>query len=94
MRTHSSEDSADVGAIGLALYGGYSKVRTHTALGSYSRPIPRSIGPPWGRCVPLIASTPCSHWSDRLVIRENSSAVQWLLDEEEDGWEDCEGRGV
>ena len=27
-------------------YRGYSKLRTHTALGSYSRAMPRSIGPP------------------------------------------------
>ena len=29
---------------------GYSKLRTRTALGPYSRPMPRSIGPPSGRC--------------------------------------------
>ena len=27
-------------------YRGYSKLRTRTALGSYSRPVSRSIGPP------------------------------------------------
>ena len=27
-------------------YGGYSKLRTHTALGSYGRAVHRSIGPP------------------------------------------------
>ena len=27
-------------------YRGYSKLRTHTALGSYGRAIPTSIGPP------------------------------------------------
>ena len=32
--------------LSLQGYRGYSKVMTHTALGSYSRPIPRSIGPP------------------------------------------------
>ena len=39
---------------------GYSRLRTHTALGSYDRAIPRSIGPPWGRCVFLISSNPCT----------------------------------
>ena len=39
-------------------YRGCSKLRTRTALGSYSRPMPRSIGPPWGRCVSLITSSP------------------------------------
>ena len=40
-------------------YRGYSEGRTRTALGSYSRPIPRSIGLPWGRCVsvaPVLAA--------------------------------------
>ena len=39
---------------------GYSKVRTRTALGSYSRPVPRSVGSPWGRCVSLISRNPCT----------------------------------
>jgi len=41
-------------------YRGYSKLRTHTALGRYSRPMPRSIGPSLGWCVSLISSNPCS----------------------------------
>ena len=40
-------------------YRGYSKLRTHTALRSYGRAIPRSIGPPQGRCLFLISSSPC-----------------------------------
>jgi hypothetical protein len=28
------------------MYRGYSKLRTRTALGSYGRAMPRSIGPP------------------------------------------------
>ena len=40
-------------------YRGYSKLRTRTALGPYSRAMPRSIGPPQGRCASLISSNPC-----------------------------------
>ena len=46
-----AEDSAHLGAIGayvgaiIWLYKGYSKLRTRTVLGSYSRAGPRSIGP-------------------------------------------------
>ena len=32
--------------LNTAVYRGYSKLRTHTALGSYGRAISRSIGPP------------------------------------------------
>ena len=46
-----------------AEYRSYSKLKTRTALGSYRRARPRSIGPPWGRCVSLISSNPC-----RLVL--------------------------
>jgi len=42
------------------LYRGDSKLRTRTALGPYGRPMPTSIGPPWGRCVSLISSNPCT----------------------------------
>ena len=38
---------------------GYSKVRTHSALGPHGRSLPRSIGPSYGRCVFLISSNPC-----------------------------------
>ena len=41
-------------------YRGYSKLRTRTALGPYGRSMPRSIGPPQGRCVSLISSNPCT----------------------------------
>ena len=47
-------------ALDELLYRGYSKLRTRTAIGSYSRPMPRSIEPPLGRCVSLISSDPCS----------------------------------
>ena len=40
-------------------YRGYSKLRTHTALGPYGRSMPRSIGLSYGRCVSLISSTSC-----------------------------------
>ena len=43
----------------LGKYRGYSKLRTRTALGSYTRPMPRNIGSPQGRCVSLISSDPC-----------------------------------
>ena len=33
---------------------GYSKLRTHPAIGPYGRSIPRSIGPSQGRCVSLL----------------------------------------
>ena len=41
-------------------YRGYSKFKTHTALGSCSKPMPRSVGPPKGWCVSLISSHPCT----------------------------------
>jgi hypothetical protein len=41
-------------------YRGYSKFRTHTAPGSYSRAMPRRIRPSWGRCVSLLSSNPCT----------------------------------
>ena len=41
-------------------YRGYSKSRTRTVLESYSRAMPRSIGPPQGRCVSLISSQTCT----------------------------------
>ena len=41
-------------------YRGYSKLRTRTALGSYGRSMPRSIGPSYGWCVFLISSNPCT----------------------------------
>ena len=44
----------------LTHYRGYSKVRTGTAVGSYSRASTRSIGPPQGRYVSLISSNPCA----------------------------------
>jgi hypothetical protein len=49
-----------VGAYMAAVLGyrGYSKVRTHTALGPYGSSMPRSIGPPWGRDVFLNSSNP------------------------------------
>ena len=37
-----------------------SKLRTHTALVSYGRAMPRSIGLSYGRCVSLISSNPCT----------------------------------
>ena len=40
-------------------YRGYSKLRTHTALGPFRRAMPRSIGPSQGRCVSFISSEPC-----------------------------------
>jgi len=40
-------------------YRGYSKLRTHTAVGPYGRSMPRSIGPSYGLCVFLISSNPC-----------------------------------
>ena len=39
---------------------GYTKERIRTALGPYGRSIPRNIGPPYGRCVSLISSDPCT----------------------------------
>ena len=36
-------------------------LRTRTALGSYRKAVPRSIGPPWGRCVSLFARHTCSN---------------------------------
>ena len=41
-------------------YRGYSKLRARTAAGSYSRAGPRNIGPPYGRCVSLLSSSPCT----------------------------------
>ena len=40
-------------------YRGYSKLRTHTALGPYGGSMPRSIGPSYGRCVSSLSSNPC-----------------------------------
>ena len=31
---------------GISVYRGYSKLRTRTAVGSYRRASPRSVGPP------------------------------------------------
>ena len=44
----------------VGAYRGYSKLRARTALGSYSRAMPRSIGPPKGRCVSLISNKSCT----------------------------------
>ena len=41
-------------------YRGYSRIRTHTALGSYRRSLPRNMGPPWERCVSVFANIPCT----------------------------------
>ena len=41
-------------------YRGYSKLKARTALRSYGRAMPRSIGPPWERCVSLFRSKPCN----------------------------------
>ena len=41
-------------------FRGYSKLRTHTAIGTYGSSMPRSIGPSYGRCVSLISSNPCA----------------------------------
>ena len=41
-------------------YRGYSKLRPRTFLGSYRRPMPRSIGPPYDQCGALISSNPCT----------------------------------
>ena len=41
------------------VHRGYSKSRTHTALGPYGTSVPRSIGPFQGRCVSLLSSNPC-----------------------------------
>ena len=43
----------------LSLYRGYSKLRTHTALGSFGSSMPGSIGSSQGRGVSLISSNPC-----------------------------------
>jgi len=47
------------GGAASTLYRGYSKLRTHTALGPYGRSIPSSIGPSYGRRVSSNLSNPC-----------------------------------
>ena len=44
----------------LSEYRAYSKVRIRTALGSYGRAMPKSIGPPEGQCVSFSSSHPCT----------------------------------
>ena len=44
----------------LLAYRGDLKLWTRTALGPYGRAMPRSIGSPYGRCVSLISSDPCT----------------------------------
>jgi hypothetical protein len=55
-------------------YRGYSKLRTHTALGSYGRARPRGKGPPYGRCVSLISSNPCI---EVLRTRQTLEPFSW-----------------
>ena len=40
------------------MYRGYSKLRTHVAVGPYGSSMPRSKGPSQGRCVPSSSSNP------------------------------------
>ena len=54
-------------------------MRTRTALGSYGRPSPRSIGPPYGRCVLLISSNPLWQYIGfRGVCRLNTPIKGYL----------------
>ena len=58
-------------------YRGYSKLRTHTALGPYGRSIRRSIGPSLGRCVSKISSNPRS-WPKASQI-DRPERLRFLL---------------
>ena len=53
-------------------YRDCSKLRTRTALGAYSRAMPRSRGPPSGQCVSLFASNPCRTWIPTVHVGEFS----------------------
>ena len=46
---------------------GYSKLRTHTALGPYGRSMSRIKGHSYGRCVSLIASNACK-WPGMIHV--------------------------
>ena len=48
-------------------YRGYSKLRTHAAIGPYGRALPRIMGPSWGWCVSLFTSNPCKSCADHFV---------------------------
>ena len=58
---------------------GYSKSRTHTALGHYGSSLPRSIGPSSGRCVSLISSNPCSAFLKLRTITSTDVGAQGYL---------------
>ena len=61
-------------------YRGYSKLRTHTAVGPYGSSMPGSIGPSYWLCVSLISSNPCisqydHHTSDARQSQKSISRI-------------------